>query len=413
MPSSWLAIAGGAVAALILAGQIFLAVRRRQTRRFLDRLSEGLGTERHGGKLRWLVSGRALTLDTQVNDDDRPEELRLRVDTRFGGAFRLTHDDAFADYADCGLGSSDRPGPTLGDWSGLSEDPTLLSRLAGQRAVRDAIDSLVELGIRRLELRSRELRVLWPDVSWSVEEHDWSSGRDSLPARVRRAAALAANLAASLEAFTFARAVPMRPPRTQKVFLVLVLVPLLAGAAGLATLIIGYGAYPPLRDEALLLRMSLAGALLTGAAVPLAWRMLRGGRQRGARTMVVALLSLLGFSLGSTWPILWWNGTGPQDAEARRIFEVVAIDISQPSGGARGWVMKELWELAPRLEEWMTTRRAIVRPIDADSSRSVLAIEVTKPQAELIESGDRLRVTVRPGALGMAWYSEVTLDDER
>lgn len=427
MPMTWVWITAG-VAGLVFAGQIYLATRRRRARTFIGRLAGSLGTTSRGARIDLGIAGRSIVIDVQVSSDDRPEELRVKVAAHPPEAFRLTRSPALSTYRDSRHGVGRTLVDPLSDWIGVSEDPELIAAFSTDRYLRERIDLLGQLRFHRIEASTRELRVIWPGISWNVDAHDWNAGGGSLPARVRKAAVVACELAATLEAPTFSDrplsasrthdgrlpSIPLRSARYRRrgrwVFPALVAAPVLVMASGLAALILLYDRYPLLREEPLLRAMVIAGVPCALLYASLAHVILRDGFRRSARTAVLGVLAFFGFTLGSAGPLLWWNGNGPQTAGVSTVFEVVEIQTHSPlRSSGRGMLLRTLLGDGSKVESMLTTRRAIVRRSDGDAPehgrRS--AVLVTEVQAGALSPGARVGLVVSPGALGMAWYGGV------
>ena len=393
------------VAALFLVGQWYLHSRRRKARRLFERLAGQLG-DRRGTRIDLVVGSHRIVLDAQVTRDDRPEELRLTLGSSLQGDFKLTRPAGAAHYDDCKHGEPAAQGAPFAGWHVRSEDPGQMVALSSDQRVLQSLRDLAALGFTRVELAKTKLRALWPEISWKVDDHRWKAGdADSLPDRLRRAAERLSELATAAEAVLRLSGSVSHGPRVRATFTVLVLVPLLLVGAGILALLYLYDAHPTVRDGQLLALMVLVGAALSVIYAAIAYGVLQKSIQRGARTAVIGLLSFLGFCLGSSGPILWWNGTGPQGPGRRVTVEVVRVKQESSLASVRGGLLRMLLGDETPLEEWSTTYRAIVRSWRDDS---LYGITLNAEQfAALPPDHGRLSFSVSPGALGLEWYSEV------
>ena len=270
------------------------------------------------------------------------------------------------------------------------------------------MEGLAALGFTRVELTKGKLRALWPDFSWTADDHRWDTGNvDGLPDRVQQAALrLSALTTAVGTALRFTGTVP-RGPRVRATFITLLLVPLLMMAAGILATPYVYDAYPTIRDGQLLTLMILTGAALSVIYTAITYRMLQKSIQRSARTTLVGFLALFGFCLGSAGPILWWNGTGPQGPAQRVTVEVVRRQQHSAFTSGKGRLLRALIGDETAVEEWSTTYRAIVRSWHDDS---LYGMTLNGEQFSALPADNgRLSFTVFPGALGLEWYSEVAV----
>ncbi len=397
-----------AIATLFLAGQWYLHSRRRKARGLFERLAGRLGISRRGTRIDLMVGSHRVVLDAQVTQDDRPEELRLTLRSNLPGDFQLTLPVGASSYEECRYREPAAQGAPFAGWHVRSEDPDLLVALASDRRVLQLLERLAALGFTRVELAKTKLRALWPDFSWKADDHRWDAGdADTLPERVRRAAGSLFELTMAAEAAFRLTGSVLHGPRVRAMLTALLLVPLLLMAAGILAILYVYDAYPTVRDDKLLALMILAGAALSVTYTAIAYRMLRKSIQRGARTALVGFLSFFGFCLGSSGPILWWNGTGPQYSVRRVTVEVVRLQQESALASGTGWLLQKLIGEETSIEEWYTTYRAVVRSWRDDS---LYGITLNAEQfSALAPDNGRILLAVFPGALGLEWYSEVAV----
>lgn len=396
------------IAALFLAGQWYLHSRRRKARGLFERLARRLGVARRGTRIDLMVGGHRVVLDAQVTSDDRPEELRLTLESNLPGDFRLTRPAGASFYGDCMHREPAAQGAPFAGWHVRSEDPDQLVALASDRRVLQSLEGLPALEFTRVELSKSKLRALWPDFSWKVDDHCWDEGEVAgLPDRVQRAAGRLSELAAAAETALHLTAPVLHGPRIRATLTALLLVPLLLMVAGILEILYVYDAYPTVRDGQLLALMVLAGAALSVIYAAIVYGALQKSIQRGARTAGLVFLSFFGFCLGSSGPILWWNGTGPQGPERRVTVEVVSLKQESALASGRGWLLRKLIGEESPVEEWSTTHRAIVR---SWRDESLYGITLTaEPFSALPPENGYLSLSVFPGALGLEWYSEVAV----
>ncbi len=399
------------IAVLFLAGQWYLHSRRRKARALFKRLSRQLGIGGQANRFELVLGSHRVVVDAQVTREDRPEELRLTVEIALPGEFRLTHTAASSHYKDC---RHSKPAPKdapLAGWHARSEDPVLLQTLSADRRFRESLEGLTASGFVRVELKKGRLRAVWPDFPWEPDKHDWDPKElQTLPNRVTRAAGKISELAIATEAGLQLLGQAAQGARVQLVLNTFLVFPLLFMAAGaLATGLYVYNAYPTLRDEQLLVAMILASAALSIPYTAIAYLMMRKSILRGARTAVVGLIALLGFFAGSSAPILWCNGTGPQRQGQRFTAEVVSLRRHSAFDTGMGRLVRKLTGEDSPVEKWFTTYRAIIR-----SWRDPAEIYAVTLSAEqffaLHPQGVRLSFTVFPGALGLEWYFDVVVE---
>jgi hypothetical protein len=396
------------IATLFLAGQVYLHWRRRKARALLEHLARRLGVAGRGTRIGLMAGGHRVVLDAQVTSDDRPEELRLTLGSNLPGNFRLTGPAGASHYDDCKLGKAAALGAPFAGWHVRSEDLDQLAALASERRVMEPLEELAALGFTRVELSKRKLRAFWPDFSWKLDDHGWDEGAaGGLPDRVRRAAERLSELATAAEAALHWTAPALHGWRVRATLIALLWLPLLLIPAGILEILLVYDLYPTVRDGQLLARMVLVGAALSVIYTPIAYLLLRKSIQRGARTTAVCLVSFFGFSLGSSGPMLWWNGTGPQGPQQQVTVEVVRVYQESAFDSVSGWLLRKLiGEQAP-IEKWSATHRAVVR---SWRDESLYGITLTGEQfAALPPENGRLSLSVFPGALGLEWYSEVAV----
>ncbi len=400
-----------AVAVLFLIGQWYLHSRRRKARALFVLLAQHTGYSRQGGRMELVAGGRRVVLDAQVSDEKRPEELRLTVKTGLHGDFRLALPAALSYYGDCRHREPAAEGAPFAGWYVGSEDQGLLQAISAEQRFREALEALAGLGFTRIEHKNARLRALWPDFPWSPEKHVWDTKEaEALPNRVSRAAGRLSDLVTATEAALQALGRKPHGKRVQAALTALLLFPLLFMIAGiLAAILHLYQAYPTLRDEELLVAMLVASTALSAFYSAGAYVLLRNSGQRGARAALVGILALFAFFPGSTAPILWWNGTGPQGPAQRVTVEVVALELHSPLASGRGRLVRMLVGDNSRLEEWLTTYRAMVR--SWREPPSIYAITLAGEQFRALPPrGGRLSLSVFPGALGLEWYSDVAVE---
>ena len=396
------------VATLFVIGQLYLHSRRRKAGGLLKLLAGSLGGAQRGNRIDLFVGNHRLVLDAQVTRDDRPEELRLTLESNLPGDFRLTRPAGASHYDECKHGQPAAPGATFAGWHVRSEDPDQMVGLASDRRVVELLGELVALGFLRFELEKRNLRAIWPDFSWQVDDHRWDAGdEDALPGRVRRAVERLSELATAAEAALLSMGTVLHGRRVRTALAALVIAPALMTIAGIIASFSLYDAYPTVQDGQLLAVMCLAGAVLSLSYTAFAYAMLHKSIQRGVRATLIGLLSFFGFCLGSAGPILWWNGTGPQGPARSLTVGVVRLQEVSALASGRGRLVQELIGKDTLIEEWATTHRAIVRSWHDDSE---YAITLTAEQfAALAPKEGRLSLVVHPGALRIEWYSEVVV----
>ncbi|MCP4376603.1 MAG: hypothetical protein GY794_10580 [bacterium] len=396
------------IATLFLAGQWYLHSRRRKARGLFERLAGRLGAVRRGTRIDLMVGSHRIVLDAQVTREDRPEELRLTLGSNLPGDFRLTRPADASCYDECKYREPAAQGAPFAGWHVHSEDPDQLVGLASDRRVLQLLEGLAVLGFTRIELAKTKLRVIWPDFSWKADDHCWDAGDgNALPDRVRRAAGRLSELTTAAEARLHLTGLVLQGPRIRATLTALLLVPLLLMAAGILAILYVYDVYPTVRDGQLLALMILAGTVLSVIYTAIAYRILRKNIQRGARTALVGFLSFFGFCLGSSGPILWWNGTGPQYPKRRVTVEVVRLKQESALASGKGRLLRKLIGEETPIEEWSTTYRAIVQSWRDDS---LYGITLNAEQfSTLPPDNGRLSLTVFPGALGLEWYSEVAV----
>jgi hypothetical protein len=397
------------VAVLAAAGQLYLHSRRRRASRLFGLLARKLGVSRRGNRIQFAVGNHRVILDAQVTRDDRPEELRLRLDSTLPGAFRLTLPAAATRYDDCRHREPASPGTPFAGWHARSEDTALLAALAADRGVRQLLDRLADLGFTRFELENGKLAALWPDFPWSLKESgEKPEDANAFPGRLRRAAEALSNLAAAAGAALLCVGRTLRGSRVRSRLAALFAVPLLLMIAGTVAAFWLYDRYPTLRDEELLAFLAAAGILLAVPYAVMAWRLLDGSIQRGARTAVIGLVACFGFCPGLTAPVLWWNGSRPQAPGRPVTVEVIKTQKDDAMTSIRGRLLGAVAGRDSPLVTWGTTYRAIVKSW-RDGSR--YGISLTREQFQALPTaGGRLSFTVHPGALGIEWYSGVAAD---
>ncbi len=396
------------IATLFLIGQWYLHSRRREARGLFERLARRLGVARRDTRIDLMVGGHRVVLDAQVTRDDRPEELRLTLGSDLPGDFRLTRPASASHYDECKHREPVARGAPFAGWHVRSEDPGQLVALASDRRVLERLEGLAALGFTRVELSKRKLRALWPDFSWKADDHRWDEGEvDGLPDRVRLAAGRLSELATSAENALHLSAPVLHGPRVRATLTILFVVPLLLMATGILAILYVYDMYPTVRDGQLLALMALAGAALSLIYTAIAYLLLHKSIQRAARTAVVGFLSFFGFCLGSSGPILWWNGTGPQGPDRRVTVEVVRLQQESALASGKGWLLRKLIGEESPIEEWSTTYRAIVRSWRDDSLYGIT--RNAEEFSALPPENGYLSLTVFPGALGLEWYAEVAV----
>ena len=396
------------IAILFLIGQWYLHSRRRKARGLFERLARRLGAARRGTRVELMVGGHRVVLDAQVTSDDRPEELRLTLESNLPGDFRLTRPASASHYDECKHREPVARGAPFAGWHVRSEDPHQLVALASDRRVLELLEQLAALGFTRVELSKRKLRALWPDFSWKVDDHLWDEGgTDGLPERVRRAAGKLSELATAAETALHSTAPVLHGRRVRAALTVLLLAPLLLMAAGILASLYVYDLYPTVRDGQVVVLMVLAGAALSVIYGAIAYLLLWKSIQRGLRAAGLGFLSFFGFFLASPGPILWWNGTGPQGPERRVTVEVVRLQKESALTSGKGRLLRMVIGEESPIEEWSTTHRAIVRSWLDDSLHGI-TLSAEQFSALPPENG-HLWLTVLPGALGVEWYSEVAV----
>jgi len=396
-----------AIMALFLAGQGYLYWRRRQASRFFDVLAGHLRISRRGTRID-LLGSYPILLDAQVTNDDRPEELRLTVRANLQTQARLTLAASASLYDDCKLQQPANEGEPFAGWFVRSEDSRQLAALGSNRGVRESMGTLADLGFTRFEFTAGRLRACWPDFQWNVDQHIWNpDDDDSFPGQVRKAAESLSALATATDAALHSTGLAPRRPRTRATFLVLMFLPLLTMAGGIAASLFLYDWYPTVRDAELLTVTALAGLALAVVYTPITYRLLRESIERRKRTAAVGIVSIVGFCLGSAAPILWWNGTGTQGPAEQVTVDVVRLSRESPFGSVRGGLIRKLIGEESSVEEWFTTYRAIVKSWRDDS---LYGIELSAEQFSAFNPAiGELSITVSPGALGLEWYSEVVV----
>lgn len=396
------------IASLFGIGQLYLYSRRRKAGGLLRRLAGSLGGALRGNRIELFVGNHLVVLDAQVTRDDRPEELRLTVESNLPGDFRLTRPPGASFYDECKHRKPAAQGAPFAGWHVRSENPDQMVALASDRRAVELLEGLAELGFVRVELDKRKLRASWPSFSWKVDDHRWDAGdSDALPDCVRRAAGWLSELATHVEAVLLTNATGLQGHRVRATLAALSLIPVLLVAAGIFSILVLYDAYPTVRDGQLMVLMGLVGAGLSIIYTAIAYAMLRKSIQRGARSTLVGLLSFFGFSMGSAGPILWWNGTGPQGAARLLTVEVVRLHHVSALDSGRGRLLQGLIGKDTPIEEWSTTRRAIVQSWRDDSHYAITLN--TEQFAALAPGNGRLSLAVHPGALSIEWYSDVAV----
>jgi hypothetical protein len=190
----------------------------------------------------------------------------------------------------------------------------------------------------------------------------------------------------------------------------LLLFPLAVMIAGILLALHFHDVYPTLRDEELLLAMLLAGTAVCIPYTSIAYLLLRDSVSRGSRAVLIGVVALIGFVLGSPAPILWWNGTGPQGPAQRVSVEVVARERHSPLASGKGSLLRKLFGDDSFLERWLVTYRVTIRSWREPAS--IHAISLSREQFFAVPPhGGRLSLTVLPGAVGLEWYTQVALDE--
>jgi hypothetical protein len=401
----------GIVAALFLIGQTYLHIRRRKARTLFRLLAQQSRFSAQGKRMQLLAGGHQIVLDAQVTDEDRPEELRLTVETGAAGDFYIVLPSASSHYSDAKHRQPAPEGAPFAGWHVGSEDQHLLQTLSADRRFRDALDALAAVGFTRFELKNARLRALWPDFSWDRAQHDWDTRSVRfLPNRLAHAAEKLSDLATAIEAALLLLGREPIGKRVRTVLAALLVFPLLVMIAGILLALHLYDVYPTLRDEELVVAMLLAGCAVSILYTSIAYLLLRNSVSRGARAMLIGVVALMGFVLGSAAPILWWNGTGPQGPAQRVSVEVVAHELHSPLASGRGRLVRWLLGDDSFLEQWLLTYRVTIRSWREPAS--IYAINLSREQfLALPPQGGRLSLTVLPGAVGLEWYTQVALNE--